>query len=38
MAVDDPDLMYRHRLPTGVIGMPEETEGEGSDSIEDATG
>ena len=38
MAVDDPDLMYRHRLPTEVIGMPEETEGEGSDSSEDATG
>ena len=24
MAVDDPDLMYRHQLPTEVIGMPEQ--------------
>ena len=35
MAVDDPDLLYRHQLPTEVVGMPEKPADESSDAKSD---
>ena len=37
MAVDDPDLIYRHQLPTEVVGMPDQPDNEPSDTLTDTT-